>query len=742
LDGVAENQPSAIRASGLSMTEQSWLLMWLYYNTGKMTSAYRALKELPVDGYPDKAVVAAAIYQRGMDDDVTAVLAEHVSHVSTAPNPVALMLRVALTNVMPTQQELQRALESGLDVTFSDEDSSTMTAAMAVAADVASREQELICARRFESAAIRNAIHYREWSDGTPVQSGRLLGLSTGALDDLIDSGLVGESILQVAREAADARAPYLTARLLPELVADEDLEKLGCAQEEARRAFVAGEDWRTALPSSDPTYRRFQLLEELRNGNPAVFADLDPLLQHQLRPIAAAVARSFHTKEIADSALSDPSTWPVLAPLLPQGEALDAASPSVHRLHEWWALQHAKQQLYQWDWVEATRTARECLRTATGEDVRDEALNLLACGLYQQGEVESAAQALEEALLGVDSPDLIVNFGIVAGEHNKYAAARELARLALEASTLELRLTAAKRAVLLWGNSVPGDNEDDAPPESLIVAMRSLSVEPTGLDEHATILKFLSWADDDWLADGRHTHASPYISTPQHRYYIARAGGPEECAQELARATQEYPDDEWLTRERDDLAETLIRLMFGDEPQLGAATWALKLFESEIPLDARQRVLLPVLAVREYAFHLAADEKREGTLKPELLTQVIAAKGIAETLEDPAAYNELIEETIRKVAIACWPGWIHELDAIGDAYNSMRAQVAGMSRFSVDQAAVRRAVLSLLESIDGVDRHVYEARTHLVDAEITAQLDWLRSQAKELRETVMTLGR
>lgn len=476
------------------------------------------------------------------------------------------------------------------------------------------------------------------------------------------------------------------------------------------------------------------------------MLAELAPLLAEPHRAVALAVGRSLRDGKVDVDALVDRSAWPVLARCLPNGKDLGAAHPGVKRLSEWWSLEQAEERLLEWDWHGAAVAARECLRTAEDEDTRDEALNLLACALYQQGNVEGARRALEEALAGVDSPELIINYGIVAGEDDKHAASSELARLAVEAPTLQLRLTAARRALALWSNHVPGDGETDDPPSSLISAMRALTVERTGLDEHAEIMRFLSWADDEWLADERHTRGSPYADTPQHVYLIARAKGATEAVAELARLSRMRSEDEWLLGERNSLADSLIKIMLNSEgPRPGVAVWALELSDSGMAFEPRQAILLPVLAVREFAIYMLRGEDCNSGPKLELLDRVVTARKLLASQPDLDAevFEDFIRDTVEKFAFAAWQGWGAQSDAIVDAYNMILGRLGGTYRWQVNRQAVRHATDPLLSGLAEIEREVKRVVAQgPKNPKLLEGLENLVKHCREMHQAILKLPR
>lgn len=740
---LERREPQGIAASGLSSTEQAWLSMWLANNTGNSGEVVEQLAVLPKEGYPDKLELIAAHWNVCGNPEHADLMRAHIEPFETV---LAALLRVALDGDSAALALLREpgATKQLRGLAFEAPAAAALEAAVHASGPGADAGTIEAAARTGPSASLRHALTKGRWAQGTAVDSATILALPESIVDDLIDRRLVGSGLLESAEVEQLENSAYLRARLNPGALDGDELRELGHAEELARRAFMAGEDWSALLSPDHRATKRFELLSALRGGQADAGEELVPLLPDDLQRVASAVSRSLSTGEIDPDALADYSTWPVLAPLLPSGRELKKGGAAVHRLHEWRSLHAATEALFNWNWSLAAEAARDALRTADDEDVRDEALNLLACALHQQGNVEGAARALEEALEGLDSPDLIVNYGVVAAEMDPIAASNELARLALDAPSLELRLTAARRALALWGSHIPGEDEDESPPESLVIAMRALSVEPTGLDEHASIMKFLSWADDEWLADERHTRGSPYVDSPQHRYLVARAKGPKEGIDELGALARKTAGDPFVAQECEDLAETLIRLMLdNDAPALGAAVWGMAMTDASLPLTTRQQLLLQVLVAREFAASMVNDDDRDATIRRELFDRVVCAKELIPKLEDnDAPYGELIDDTVQAIAIACLQGWDSELDAIADAYNQVIDRIGSMYRHQINRLAVRQFTDPVLAAIDEIDRYVYAVRGHLKDPKLVGHLDDLRRHAADLKKHVLSLPR
>ncbi len=731
---LEKGDETAIRRAGLSDAETQWLLMWCRHNAGDAVDALACMAEVPADGYPDKIGVIAASWSLVVGDDELAALAG--LHVGSCASDAALLVRIGLGDAVVRKPGAPDQLP-GATV------SASASSAVAEVANLLSHGSGVRVAGRAGvlCAVVRALIDHR-WPDEIVPAGEHLVTLSDEVLDDLIDAGIAPPELAEAIPAGDATRQAYLRARMSPELLTNEELRSLPHTAELARRRFLAGED---VASLGDEQARVFALLDRLRRGDLRALSDLVPLLPSEHRATAVAVGASLRDGRIHPEVLDDVSTWPVLAPLVATAEPSAIASTNVQRLRAWSALDQGQKSLYEWNYEAAIQHARECLRISSEEGLRDEALSLLACALLQQGNAEAASRALEEAIQGLDSPELLINYGIAAADHDRTAATKELARLASEAPTLELRVTAAERALLLWHTQVPGLVDDaDLPPDVLIEAMRSLSVEPTLPDEHVDIMRFLSSADDEWLADPKHTAASPHAHTLAHRYLIARAQGPKEGVAELARLMREHPDDAWLRGERESLVEGLISYLLehhGDA--LGVAMWALEAHEAGLALDDRQQILLPTLGVRELAFYMAEEKSGDGVPRREIFEKLRHARTVLQRTKevDAALYGELIDSAVGAFAVACWNGWISEYNAIVDAYNSALAQLSGIPRRRVNSKAVQQATMPMLAALDESALYVDAIRVELKDEELLSELEGFRKKVAGLREAVASLA-
>lgn len=701
----------------LSPTEANWLEMWWHHMKGDGSKALDRLRQLPNDGYPDKVAIIAAWIQPSSPEELLKLTAQHLDPIAHQSNEAAFLLwALGLLQIPPSNSshsQVTAAPWSGPTAIPGVRPTGTEARLHEVGA-ILSDPLGSLAPYPGTYAAVWRAISHERSNPSRPNEAWSIEAtcpeipvLPRSIVDEMIDCGVLamGDGDLGMVN-------PHIRARLDPDSMSDSELTSVEAEDELTRRRFVRGETVEAAHDATDER-RVLAALSSLRSGNILPLKEILDLLPDEHAITAQAVITSVESGAVLTTALADPSVWTVLGPILPSGKDLSEAPPTVRRVSEHRYLAEARHHLYQWDWTAAAVSARECLRTAEDEGLRDEALNYLACAHLHQGNNDAALGALAEAIAGADSPELIVNYGVVASDTDPVAAAGELGRLALEAPSLVLRLTAARRALMLWGSHVPGEDSDEAsdPPIELISAMRLLSVENTSIDEHRTILKFLSWADSEWLAEAHHTAASPYRDTPAHQYLVARATGAEDGVNALADMLRQSPEDHWLIAERNNLIEGVIDALLEDGVNLGVGLWALSIADSTLDRDERQGFLLRVFGTRALARYFLTNETdgSRGPLKQEFFTRLSDYSGKPLSIGDidPEAAAELVQETIDLVAIACIGGWHEVLDRITGAVDTINDQLRGMARYRINWSVVQRAAMPLRSSLTETNRDV-----------------------------------
>ena len=137
--------------------------------------------------------------------------------------------------------------------------------------------------------------------------------------------------------------------------------------------------------------------------------------------------------------------------------------------------------QLLEWNWDNAAKRARECLRLSEVENERDEALNVLAASLAMTGDSARALDALKKAVDGEWNMRLQVNLAIIATEEDPSLAIAHMSYIVSGAETIAERLHATRLAIKLWrkteGEETGSDDDDDfAPlPRPLLTSIHGL---------------------------------------------------------------------------------------------------------------------------------------------------------------------------------------------------------------------------------------------------------------------------
>jgi len=134
-------------------------------------------------------------------------------------------------------------------------------------------------------------------------------------------------------------------------------------------------------------------------------------------------------------------------------------------------------QALFEWRWEESRELARFGLKISRCEQVRDEALNLIAAALFAVGDVDRSLNALKKAVEGDWNPGLQGNLALVAWDTQPDVAIRHMAYVIGDAERLSAsqRLEAAELAISLWresqANATGSSDEDDhAPPSPALI--------------------------------------------------------------------------------------------------------------------------------------------------------------------------------------------------------------------------------------------------------------------------------
>lgn len=744
VDAIEADDLGALQSSGLSSTEQMWLTMWAAQHRGRRTDAVAAALSLPVGGYPDKLVV---LLQNCGEWYGAPAAVEHIrNQLRSLPRDATGHVIEFLVSDSPDLASLSEAvvhLESG--ATGIDWGNADVRATTVFGGE--GDMSALIAAARAVDTPAGRSLALVEDPEGRPPSD--LTGLTLQVLEEAHERGSLRREHLNSPTATAwaeDSALRALLGRMSPEQRSDEELLAAGDSEELRRRVFLGQIDAQLA-PSDTPWARRYELLDSLRSGNPRVLGELVPLLPERHQKTALALGRSLIQNTIEADAAADRTTWPTLRDLAASFDGDLDVAPEVRDMAGWVLLEDAIDALYDWRWDDARRLAQLCHDLVDDEPRRDEALCVQAAVAWMTEADHTAERLLDLAVEGDASASLLVNYSLVAQFVDPSASIDALERLIKESTDGPLRRNAA---IVAAERLRELDGGETTPPRRVVDVLRAGAVQETTLEEHGRILSLLAWADEDWLKHARNTAASPHAAATSHRIAVARADGPAALMTLLAAELPRHPDDPELLAQRDWLADMVIDVTLeSEEPAPWAGFLGLDLVKRGVPLEPRQRVLVPVLSVRECLFHAGSLDEIP-VMPPDMYARLEEAdeylRRSESEFDDPGPFRELVAATYElwaNIALVEWAGraqaiFEHFNDLI-DQYNSILAGLSYENELYRLQADLRghfTELLPLVEELRSDIRTVLRRVPHDSDAAGRLQdlLDDLGPLATRLR--------
>jgi tetratricopeptide (TPR) repeat protein len=467
--------------------------------------------------------------------------------------------------------------------------------------------------------ALRNPLAW-------PVTPEDIRGRSLTYVDELIERGQLSAQYLPDFRAVlGDTEAAYITARLDPRQLSDDEIEQYGPQSERERRDFIAGKIKLSGVQDSE-SVRTLQLVDDALKGSHEALAELRSLLDpDDIARLEAACATVASGSLPEANVLSDRSLWQTLE----RGLSLDAVRAGAANSRDsetmgfvsWVCLRAAKVALHAWDWEKARELAEMSLQHSQTEAVSDEALNIMAGAYLQLGKTAAAYGALEKALEGEYNSALQSNAVAAAASAAPEQATLLLSRLVSQAPDLDARVAAAKRAIWVWTESQGAEPF----PAEFIGALRSIVVEHISLDDFTEIAVALADQDANWFTTERNLSASPHRSAMRTKLLIAREQDYEKFVRLLARALNKskHSDDPWIQDQRDVLVQVLLHGLHNEQEALGYANVATEYLDADGPMDVANSHELRLLSAREFCFSMDATES---CLKDERVAEALVS--------------------------------------------------------------------------------------------------------------------
>ena len=554
-------------------------------------------------------------------------------------------------------------------------------------------------------------------------------GFSMSLLDDLIDSGI--KVPLSVFASLDNADRSYLTGRLRPEQLSEQEVADLKFKAEEIRRRVIAGDIEQLAEMEEIPRdiraraqfARNKTISETMRVELPDWVAAIETFANSDdsLRTIPPEITREGILWSYGAEVLGQRVTaYPL------------ANDDSTRQFLSWACLNVAQNFLYERKTDLAISAAKSALMQAQTEQLKDEALNLIACAHWLEERDSEAISALQNALAGNRNESLQVNLGVVASTSNPETAALELARLVSESDSLELRSNAAMRAAGMWLNDENPWKSDvkDGIPSAIRDALRIIVTEPITIETFVFVARVLSHKDSEWLANKGNLGRSPHGGTTEARVLCGRAAGFDQFIAELISIFRQPNQSQWVTDERDNFVDALINQSKSDF-ELGAALFLSGAIDKGLPVIDKHRILISPLSVLEMCAVLDPDK---GEPQDRFYADLVTTQNRFSNHEDYAGWKDLYQMAWdRLTAIHCLANQ-KLLLRLSEIHDDGVNQLSKLPAHQIDQAGVRKFFSPLVDDSQVIERSLRRFVGKSTDSDIQKMLIDVMKFATELR--------
>jgi hypothetical protein len=554
-------------------------------------------------------------------------------------------------------------------------------------------------------------------------------GISLSLLDDLIDSGMQFPPATIAKLTVADR--VYLTGRLNPERLSDQEVADLQFHKEETRRRVIAGDINQLADMEEIPS----DIRARAQFARDKVFSDaIREALPQWVAAIETFANSSDPLRTIPPEITREGILWSYGAEVL--GQAVTtyplANDDSARQFLSWACLNVAQNFLYERKTDLAIEAAKAALMQAQTEKLKDEALNLIACAHWLDERDSEAIAALQNALAGNRNESLQVNLGVVASMSNPETAALELARLVSESDSLELRSNAAMRAAGMWLNDENPWKSDvkDGMPSAIRDALRIIVTEPIPIETFVFVARVLSHQDSVWLANKSNLGRSQHGGTTEARVLCARAAGFDQFIAELISIFRQPNPSQWVTDERDNFVDALINQSKSDF-DLGAALFLANALDKGLPVIDKHRILISPLSVLEMC---AVLDPEKGEPQDRFFTDLLTTQNRFKNHEDYSGWTDLYQMAWdRLTAIHCLAN--HKLLLrLSEIHDDGVNQLSKIPAHQIEPAGVRQFFSPLVDDSQVIERSLRRFVGKSSDTDIQKMLADVMKFATELR--------
>ena len=566
-------------------------------------------------------------------------------------------------------------------------------------------------------------------------------------VDELIERQAISKTDLRALQSVRPRDATYLALRLSPGALSDADLVGSIARQELIRRQVI--ECLRGASDAADGPG---SVLAKLRDGQPATEGEIE-CLPEGWKETARKLSEFLRTGDVdlAVELADDPTLVPVIAKrLADEIESLPRKGPLAD-IRASQCLQDSLQAVLQARWTDALDLAKEVMRYTEREDLRDEALNLMACAHWQLGNDDEALAALRSALEGEYNSALQINVGVVASNLEPVVAAGHLGKLATEAPSSQLRVKAAIRGVQLWSADLEIDDESPLPGQ-LLDALRTLAADgqqdlTMSDNEYWSVLEALSVHDSEWIGTSL-KHSSPVngrdVMMPVNGrdvmmgVAVARAENPVEYVKAVGRLSASTSS--WCQEQRESIVGLVLALQLNDPMSIFAAVMGMEFLKTDIAISADEAIRVRCLTLIGVSGSM--DEDHEPSDEVQGYLQSAHDLMGSCTPEQQADLKPLIGYAGRALLVSVATSRGRLVDQVAEASSKLATTLSQVPRRRRNMTEVRDWVRPMRKICTDSIRDLKRLSVHADDDDLLAFVNAVIAQAVAINEFFDTATR
>ncbi len=448
----------------------------------------------------------------------------------------------------------------------------------------------------------------------------------------------------------------------------------------------------RTLLVDPSDEDPAVQVMRRLCDGAAADLAQLEAL-PASWRETARDLSQFFETgsERLAEQLAGDPTLLPVIEDWfertgteLPRAGALGGVVARGR-------LQEAFESVSNCEWRQAAEIARDVLRLTIQEDLRDEALNVLACAQWQLGEDDRAISALQTALEGAYNTSLQVNIGVVAASLEPETAAEHLGRLADEAPSVELRVEAVMRGLGLWRvargqeQSVPGPLRDAA---RKLIGPAYQSRDLTD-EKFWSLLETMCAVDSEWLASCSWPEATVPVRAEMKKVALAQSENPIAYVKAVGELDEKA--FEWCRHQQNSIVDWVLYLQGLEPSSLMAVVMGMALLETGIDLPVDKEVRVRCFTAVGACGSVGEDEEPSS----EIVDGFFLARQLLSECEPVvrADLEVVVNHVGGELSRIVLRSRFVMLEKVGENLKQMAGQLVGVPRHRIDGNALRGVI-------------------------------------------------